>query len=133
MYVAQFAHGNHRRAPNVRLGIAVFTARILIAAIPGGPSEFDDRANFARLNFNEIGGINNIHDVTSEPMRIEGQAGYQTMALAKDERTGLDIRVVQWLRFGANGFLQLTAIAPAEQWTSAFPRLRAVRDSVAPK
>ena len=109
------------------------TARMLIAAIPGGPSEFDDRANFARLNFNEIGGINNIHDTTAEPMRIKGQAGYQILAQAKDERSGADVKVVQWLRFGANGFLQFTAIAPVEQWASAFPRLRAVRDSVEPR
>jgi hypothetical protein len=109
------------------------TARLLIAAMPGGPSEFDDRVNFARLNFNEIAGINDIHDTTSEPMRISGQAGYQILAHAKDERTGADVTVVQWLRFGANGFLQLTAIAPADQWANAYPRLRAVRDSVEPK
>jgi len=109
------------------------TARMLIAAVPGGPSEFDDRANFARLNFNEIVGINSVHDTTSEPMRITGQAGYQIMAQAKDERTGVDVKVVQWLRFGTNGFLQLTAIAPAQQWANAYPRLRAVRDSVEPR
>jgi len=109
---------------------AAVTARMLIAAIPGGPSEFEDRANFARLNFNEIGGINEVHDMVSEPMRLRTQAGYQTMAHATDARTGTPVMVVQWLRFGGGGFLQLTAVAPAENWTGTLSRLRAVRDSV---
>jgi hypothetical protein len=104
--------------------------RMLIAAVPGGPSEFDDRANFARLNFNEIGGINDIHDVTSEPLRVGGQSGYQTLAQAKDVHTGNDVNVVQWLRFGSGGFLQMTGIARREKWANSLSRLRAVRDSV---
>lgn len=108
-------------------------ARMLIAAMPGGPSEFDDRANFARLMFNEIGGVSDVHLTLSEPLRIGGQPGYQTMAQAKDARTGTDVMVVQWLRFGASGFLQMTAIARAENWTSMLARLRAVRDSITVK
>jgi len=105
-------------------------ARLLIAAIQGGPSEPDERANFARLAFNEIGGIKDIHVTVSEPLRIGGQPGYQTMAEAKDARTGTDLRVIQWLRFGGGGFLQMVGISPAEHWTSVLARLRTVRDSV---
>jgi hypothetical protein len=108
-------------------------ARMLIAAVPGGPSEFDDRANFARLMFNEIGGVSDVHLTLSEPLRIGGQPGYQTMAQAKDARSGADVMVVQWLRFGASGFLQMTAIARAENWTSVLSRLRTVRDSITVK
>jgi hypothetical protein len=105
-------------------------ARLLIAAVPGGPQEADDRANFARQSFGEIGGIRDVRLTVSEPLRINGQSGYQTMAEAKDARTGADVMVVQWLRFGAGGFLQMVGIARADGWTSALARLRTVRDSV---
>jgi hypothetical protein len=105
-------------------------ARMLVAAIPGGPQEPDDRANFAKLSFNEIGGLRDIQVTVSEPLRIGGQAGFQTMADAKDARTGANVRVVQWLRFGGGGYLQMVGIASADGWTTTLARLRAVRDSI---
>jgi hypothetical protein len=108
-------------------------ARLLIAAAPGGPAEADARGNFARTAFSEIGGIRDVHITMSEPLRIGGQSGYQTMAEAKDARSGADVMVVQWLRFGSGGFLQMTGIARADAWTSTLSRLRAVRDSIQPK
>ena len=108
-------------------------ARVLLAAMPGGPKEPDDRANFARLSFNEITGVRNVHITMSEPLRIGGQPGYQTMAEAKDARSGIDVMVVQWLRFGSGGFLQMTSVARADNWIGVLARLRAIRDSVEPK
>lgn len=105
-------------------------ARFLITASPGGPTENADHPNLARLAFNEIGGIRDIHVVLSEPLRIGGQSGFQTMAEAKDARTGAPVMVVQWLRFGSGGFLQMVGIGPADTWTSVLARLRTVRDSV---
>jgi hypothetical protein len=105
-------------------------SRLLIAAVPGGPSDPNDHANFARLSFNEIGGIRDVHVTMSEPLRIGGQSGYQIMAEAKDVRTGADLMVVQWLRFGGGGFLQMIGVARADSWTSVLARLRTVRDSV---
>jgi hypothetical protein len=105
-------------------------ARMLIAAVPGGPPEADQRAEFARLMFNEIGGIKQVRVVLSEPLRINGQPGFQTMAEAQDVRTGSDVRVIQWLRFGGGGYLQMVAIGSADGWTAMLTRLRAVRDSV---
>jgi hypothetical protein len=110
-----------------------FDARLLIAAAPGGPAEADDRGSFARTSFAEIGGIRDVRITMSEPLRIGGQSGYQTMAEAKDTRSGADVMVVQWLRFGSGGFLQMTGIARADAWTSTLSRLRAVRDSIQPK
>jgi hypothetical protein len=52
------------------------------------------------------------------------------MAEAKDARTGTDVMVVQWLRFGGGGFLQMIGVGRAESWTSILARLRAIRDSV---
>jgi len=108
-------------------------ARLLIAAMPGGPAEPDERASFARLSFNEIAGIRDVHITMAEPLRIGGQPGYQSMAEAKDARSGNDVMVVQWLRFGSGGFLQMTGIAPADHWTSVLARLRTIRNSIEPK
>ncbi len=105
-------------------------AHLLIAAVPGGPQEPDDRSNFARLSFSEIGGLRDIQITLSEPLRISGQSGYQTMADAKDARSGADVRVVQWLRFGSSGYLQMVGIARTDGWTATLTRLRAVRDSI---
>jgi hypothetical protein len=105
----------------------------LIAAMSGGPNEAADRANFARVTFGQIGGIKDIHIQDAEPLRLNNQAGYETLAKAKEGRTDADIMVVQWLRFGTGGFMQMIGIVPAELWHDAFTRLRAVRDSVDPK
>jgi hypothetical protein len=107
-----------------------FDARMLIAAVPGGPPEPDQRADFARLMFNEIGGIRQVRITMSEPLRIGGQSGFQTMAEAQDARTGADVRVIQWLRFGGGGYLQMVGIGSADGWTAVLARLRTVRDSV---
>ena len=107
-----------------------FDARLLIAAVPGNPPEPDQRADFARLMFNEIGGIRQVRITMSEPLRIGGQSGFQTMAEAQDVRSGADVRVIQWLRFGGGGYLQMVGIGGADGWTNVLSRLRAVRDSV---
>jgi hypothetical protein len=107
-----------------------FDARMIIAAVPGGPPETDQRADFARLMFNEIGGIRQVRITMSEPLRIGGQSGFQTMAEAQDARSGADVRVIQWLRFGGGGYLQMVGIGGADGWTSVLARLRTVRDSV---
>ncbi len=121
------AGGNFADAATPTAGL---DPHLFIAAVPGGPAESDDRANFARLSFNEIGGLKDIHITMSEPLRIGGQSGYQTMAEARDALTGSDIMVVQWLRFGSGGFLQMVGVAPADTWTTVLARLRTVRDSV---
>ena len=106
---------------------------MLIAAVPGGPTEADDRGKFARLAFGEIAGLRDVHLTMSEPLRLGRQWGYQTMAEAKDAGTGIDVQVVQWLRFGSGGFLQMVGVGPTDKWTSVLARLRTVRDSIDPK
>ena len=105
-------------------------ARFLVAALPGGPTEMKDDDEFARVLFERIGGIRDVHVQDAEPLRIGGQPGYQTIAKAKDPQSDTDIMVVQWLRFGTGGFLQMIGIARADIWTDMLTRLRAVRDSV---
>jgi hypothetical protein len=109
------------------------TARMFISALPGGPEEADDRDNFARVSFGQIAGIRDVQLQDAEPLRIASQPGYQTLAKAQDAGTGVDVMVVQWLRFGSGGFLRMIGIARADAWPEMFGRLRTVRDSVAIK
>jgi len=105
-------------------------ARFLIAALPGGPSDLKDADNFARLTFEQIGGISNVRIQDAEPLRIGGQPGYETLANAKDPQGGRELKIVQWLRFGSGGYMQMIGVARADVWLSVFPRLRKVRDSI---
>jgi hypothetical protein len=103
---------------------------LFIGAFTGGPNEPDDRAEFARAAFSQIVGIENVHINFSEPLRINNQAGFQTVAQAKDVRSGSDVMVAQWLRFGGGSFLQMIGMATTTDWPDAQTRLRAVRDSI---
>jgi hypothetical protein len=106
---------------------------MFVAAFDGGPAEKDDQAQFARMTFGQIVGIKDVQITMSEPLRIGGQSGFQTTAQAKDMKTGDDIMVAQWLRFGTGGFMQMIGMAKADVWTTALTRLRAVRDGIQPK
>lgn len=105
-------------------------ARLLIAALPGGPTEPDDRASFARVAFDSIVGITDVHIQMAEPLRIGNQQGFQTVAHAKDVKTGSDIMVAQWLRFGGGAFMQLIGISRPDVWSDELTRMRTVRDSI---
>jgi hypothetical protein len=107
-----------------------FDARMFVAAFDGGPAEKDDHGQFARMTFGQIVGIKDVQITMSEPLRIGGQSGFQTTAQAKDIKTGDDIMVAQWLRFGTGGFMQMIGMAKANVWTTAQTRLRAVRDGI---
>lgn len=105
-------------------------ARLIIAAMPGGPQNPDDRANFARFIFDTIVGIKDVQITESEPLRIGTQPGFETVAQAKDATSDKNVMVVQWLRFANNGFLQMIGISQANLWLAELSKLRAVRDSV---
>jgi hypothetical protein len=109
---------------------ATATARMFIAALPGGPDEATERDDFARVSFGQIAGIKDIHLQDAGPLRIASGPGYQMLAKAKDSGTGTDVMVVQWLRFGSGGYLRMIGIARTDAWPEMFGRLRTVRDSV---
>jgi len=107
-----------------------FNARFIVTAAPGSPSDPDQRANLARDAFNSIDGIKDKHVTMAEPVRINGQEAFETVASAKDVSTGANLMVVQWLRFGGGVFLQMIGVSRAEIWDKELPRLRAIRDSI---
>jgi hypothetical protein len=110
-----------------------FKARLFIAAVPGAPAEPSDRNNFARTVFQQIIGIKEVRVQDAEPLRIGSQPGFETLAKAKDSQSNADVMVVQWLRFGTAGFLQMVGIVHADTWPTEFTRLRTIRDSIDPR
>jgi hypothetical protein len=104
--------------------------RLIIAAVPGGPSAGQPRTDFARFAFNTIGGIKDVQFTMSEPVRLDDHEGFETVAHAKDAATGSDLMVVQWLRFSDSGFLQIVGISRAAIWERELSRLRTLRDSI---
>jgi hypothetical protein len=108
-----------------------FNARFIVTAAPGGPSDPNQRANLARDAFNSIDGIKDRHVTMAEPVRINGQEAFETVASAKDVSNGGNLMVVQWLRFGGGAFLQMIGVSRAEIWDKELTRLRTIRDGIA--
>src|SRR5262245_40584390 len=105
-------------------------AHIVVAVAPGGPAQAGDRDTFARDVFGSIPNLKDVHLNSAEPLRIGGQPGHQVMATGKDARTGADVKIVQWLRFGGGAYLHLIGIARTNAWIPAYARFRQVRDGI---
>jgi hypothetical protein len=108
----------------------VVVPHIIVAMMPGGPAEARDRDDVAREIFRGIPGLKDVHITGSESLRLSGQQGHEIMATATDPTTGVDLTLVQWLRFGAGAYLQMVGVAPTPAWTGAYERFRAVRDGI---
>jgi len=108
-------------------------SQILVSVAPGGPAEARNRDEFARDIFAAIPNVREVRITSSEALRIAGQPVHEIMAQARDPGGGTSLKVVQWLRFGGGGYLQLVGIAPADAWPEAYPRFRAVRDGIEPR
>jgi hypothetical protein len=96
-------------------------------------AQLAERDAFARESLRSIPGFTDVRVTSAEAQRIRGQAGYEVRADAKNAKTGADVMLVQWLRFGSSSFLRMIGIVPKERWSDAFPRLRAIRDGVEPR
>jgi hypothetical protein len=119
-------------AANDALGPGV-DPHIVVAIAPGGPEQADRRDDFARDLFSTIPNLKDLRVNSSEPLRIGGQPGHQIVALAKDARSGKDVTVVQWVRFGNGAYLHLIGVAPTDAWIAAYARFREVRDGIEPR
>jgi hypothetical protein len=102
----------------------------LMAAMPTQP---EDRARFAEQAARTIPGMHSGRITMSEPVRIDGMAGYETRIDATSGRNDTPVTLVQWLRFGGGGSMRIIGSAPRDQWEKAFPRFRAVRDGIEPR
>jgi hypothetical protein len=103
---------------------------ILVTANPGAPQQASDRPRFAEQLLAQMPGIKDVRTVFSESMRIGTLPGYEIRLEAKSAKSGKDVNVVQWVRFGGGSFVHVVGIAPRDKWPEAFTRFRAVRDGV---
>jgi hypothetical protein len=106
---------------------------MVIGLMAAAPTQADDRARFAEQAARAIPGMHSGRITMSEPVRIEGMAGYETRIDATSGRDDTPVTLVQWLRFGNGGALRVIGSAPRDQWEKAFPRFRAVRDGIEPR
>jgi hypothetical protein len=93
----------------------------------------DDRGRFAQQAATSIPGVRDARITMSEPIRIDGMPGYETRIDATSGKDNTSVTVVQWLRFGNANALRIIGSSPRDQWSSAFPRFRAVRDGIQPR
>jgi hypothetical protein len=97
------------------------------------PPDAEDRARFAQQAASQIPGVREGRITMSEPIRIDGMPAYETRIDATSGKNNTLVTVVQWLRFGGPNMLRIIGSAPRDQWSTAFPRFRAVRDGIQPR
>ena len=112
------------------LEVAPFMIVGLIGSAPGQP---DDRGRFAQQIATTIPGVRDGRITMSEPIRIDGQPGFETRIEATSGKDSTPVTIVQWLRFGAQTSLRIIGSSPRDDWAKAFPRFRAVRDGIQPR
>jgi hypothetical protein len=114
--------------------IGIEAAPFMVIGLMGSaPAQPDDRGRFAEQAATSIPGVRNWRITMSEPVRIDGMAGYETRIDGTSGKDNTPVTVVQWLRFGGGqNSLRIIGSAPREQWVKAFPRFRAVRDGIQP-
>jgi hypothetical protein len=108
-------------------------AHLVITAAAGGPQQPEGRDRFARDALSSLPPFKDVRVTNSEPMRIGGQPGHEIRAQGTDAQTGVEIEIVQWLRFGTGAYLRILGYAPKQNWTPTFMRFRAVRDGLEPR
>jgi len=106
---------------------------MVIGLITATPPEPGDRGRFAQEAATTIPGVRDARITMSEPIRIDGQPAYETRIDATSGKDNVAVTVVQWLRFGGPRMLRVIGSSPRDQWTTAFPRFRAVRDGIQPR
>jgi hypothetical protein len=110
--------------------IAPFMIIGLIGSTAASP---DDRGRFAQQIATTIPGVRDGRITMNEPVRIDGQPGFETRIDAVSGKDNTPVTIVQWLRFGAQTSMRIIGSSPRDEWSKAFPRFRAVRDGIQPK
>jgi hypothetical protein len=106
---------------------------MIIGIIGSTAASPDDRGRFAQQIATTIPGVRDGRITMSEPVRIDGQPGYETRIDAVSGKDSTPVTIVQWLRFGGQSSLRIIGSSPRDAWSKAFPRFRAVRDGIQPR
>jgi hypothetical protein len=110
--------------------VAPFMIIGLIGSTAASP---EDRGRFAQQIATTIPGVRDGRITMSEPVRIDGQPGYETRIDATSGKDNTPVTIVQWVRFGSQTSMRIIGSSPRTDWTTAFPRFRAVRDGIHPR
>ena len=105
----------------------------IIIGLIGSTAAPDDRGRFAQQIATTIPGVRDGKITMSEPVRIDGQPGYETRIDAISGKDSTPVTIVQWLRFGGGSSLRIIGSSPRDDWAKAFTRFRAVRDGIQPR
>jgi hypothetical protein len=106
---------------------------ILVTVNPGAPAQAAERPRFAEQLIAGMPGLKDVRTVFSESMRLGALPGYEIRLEAKSAKTGKEVNVVQWVRFGGTSFIHVVGVSPRDKWPESFTRFRAVRDGVSPR
>jgi hypothetical protein len=106
-----------------------FTIALRAAELP----QAAERDRFALRALTAFVGRPDLRLVHSSQVRFGGELGHEIVAESRDARTGDEFMLVQWLRFGTSGFVQMFGTARRDQWTAVLPRMRTLRDGFAPR
>src|SRR4030095_14268325 len=90
-----------------------------------------ERESFALRALTVFVGRPDVRVVSSGPVRFGGEQGHEIVAESRDPRNGDEFMLVQWLRFGTSGFVQMFGTARRDQWAAVLPRMRTLRDGFA--
>ncbi|HZP70116.1 MAG TPA: hypothetical protein VFB29_09250 [Pseudolabrys sp.] len=101
---------------------------MIVSVGRGGPADPNDRARFAR-DLVATAPVRDLSIKSAESMRISNAPGHEIRAEGKDP-AGKALSLVQWLRFGASGYLRIVGAGPSAEWDRMFARFRAVRDGI---
>jgi hypothetical protein len=104
-----------------------------IALRAAEPPQASERDRFALRALTAFAGRPDLRVVSSSQVRFGGEQGHEIVAESRDPRTGDEFMLVQWLRFGTSGFVQMFGTARKDQWATVLPRMRTLRDGFAPR
>jgi hypothetical protein len=104
---------------------------MIVSVGSGATANAEDRARAAR-NLLAAAPLRNITIQSAEAMRLSNSPAYEIRAQAQNAAGGA-VTLVQWVRFGSGGFMQIVGVSPRVDWEGLFPRFRAVRDGIGPR
>lgn len=104
---------------------------MIVSVGSGATANAEDRARAAR-NLLAAAPLRDITIQSAEPMRLSNSPAYEIRAQAQNA-AGAAVSLVQWVRFGSGGFMQIVGVGPRADWEGLFPRFRAVRDGIGPR
>ena len=106
---------------------------LMTAVRAAEPPQAAERDLFARRVLMRFMNRPDLDIVSSEQIRFGNAQGHEIIAESIDDRTKDPLMMVQWLRFGAGGTVQMFGMARKDQWADVLPRMRALRDGFGPK